>query len=1358
MTVGRRLVRATFLVLVAAALAACGGGGQAKVALVPVASGMQTNLNGFAFPNFPSEMYPDDEFGSSDLVSMFGSGDTVCVGGTADPCELTAEAAAFARMVNQSRATGHCEGLVTLGLTRFNNAEKPDTVELPDEGDVLHGIMRAFATQFIPEVQAEVQKWLGKSLDDKLSALTESIATGKLKYTLGLYVEGGGHALLPYAIEYPAKDQARIMVYDSNWPAKRRWVDVDIAKKTWSFSFSGEDPENDPDMWSGDGAHMDMTSIDTRRGSCPFCGDGSAVSKNTLVVRSENTDWSVDVDGTSVSPADPNAAADDGVVVEPVKGAAGSKRSAYDYVITVPRNNMSGTTTTTSAAGRSLKLTFSGNTSLFAVTPSGIAQISTPGNKSIPVEVTNKSIVSKDPKVKLSLASGNLVATASGPSASLVVGDGGNLAVTVQAANGQVITQDVTPESPAAAVSVDEKSGGVTVLAQSSTGEVVKRDVAPDGTETKSVSATPLNLNSTTYEAPKGLESKALAVLPPPALRNLANPDYKADAAYVPPAKDGKVSTQAAITTTTMPPKAAPVVKKQPLVLLPTQPAHRYGDDPFQLKAPESASNGEITYESSDPKVAKVSPSGRVTVTGVGVTTVTVRQAATDNYDAVEKTFVLTIGRRIPALGEWTIPARTFGDADLKLAAPVSNSTGPIVITSNNPDVLVYNQTTGMLTVKGAGTATLKAQQGATTTDEGASTSVTVTVAKAAPAYSSFTLLDMSATAVGAQSFTIPTSSSPAAFTYASSDTSVATVGATGRITVVGAGTTVISISQPETPNYSAGSVSATLRVERADPNLGNLVIGDRTYGSADFTVTEPTSDSNAVFTWSSSNASVATINSSTGLVHITGVGTTRITAAQAASPRYTAGSVSTTFTVGLGSQSALTVTSTAGEVGTPLPLASTGGNGTGSVSWTLVNAGTAGCSLSGSNLSATGVGACTVRATKAADSRYDSVNSTVSTVTWTSPSVACSATYSVTGSNTVAKFLNTGTCTWTVPAGVTSVEYLVVGGGGGGASGGGGAGGFLTNVGSAAMTVTPGAHLNVTVGAGGAAGTGNSTASNGGDSSFNGITALGGGGGGGGGTNSGRVPLNGGSGGGGGYDLNSITRTTGTAGQGNGGGRTTFGGYGAGAGGGGAGAAGADAPGESYKAGNGGDGLQSSITGTATWYAGGGGGGINANCNCDMPGFGGVGGQGGGGNGSTLGYGAGAYFNGTSGTANSGGGGGGTDPESSIAGAGGSGIVIVRYASQIAWGQASAEMQSFVINAPAGNKIVAVVFASYGTPTGSNGAYVLGACHASNSVTKVNERVLGLSSVTLTQDVSIFGDPCVGVYKRLYVTVAFGT
>jgi len=236
------------------------------------------------------------------------------------------------------------------------------------------------------------------------------------------------------------------------------------------------------------------------------------------------------------------------------------------------------------------------------------------------------------------------------------------------------------------------------------------------------------------------------------------------------------------------------------------------------------------------------------------------------------------------------------------------------------------------------------------------------------------------------------------------------------------------------------------------------------------------------------------------------------------------------------------------------------------------------------------------------------------------------------------------GSLTWTVPSGVSSLEYLVVAGGGGGGArhgGGGGAGGLLT---APDFSVVGGTEHSIAVGAGGA-GDANTSSSchrggNGGNSIFSTITATGGGAGGGGDTCAGAA----GGSGGGSADRFVAAGGTGIAGQGHNGGGST--GQFIGAGGGGAGEAGHVSPAQGTAA-PGGDGVQSSITGSTIYYAGGGGAGMADS----------LGGLGGGGRGHM------STAKGENGVNGLGGGGGATDENLSLPGGnGGSGVVILRF------------------------------------------------------------------------------------------------
>ena len=335
---------------------------------------------------------------------------------------------------------------------------------------------------------------------------------------------------------------------------------------------------------------------------------------------------------------------------------------------------------------------------------------------------------------------------------------------------------------------------------------------------------------------------------------------------------------------------------------------------------------------------------------------------------------------------------------------------------------------------------------------------------------------------------------------------------------------------------------------------------------------------------------------------------------------------------------------------------------------------------------------------------------------TFTPSSVSATVTVTESGGFCYVVFKNIGavnsqvTFSWTRPAGLNSVDVLVVGGGGGGGArhgGGGGAGGFIQADGFA---ISSASTVDIAVGAGGAGSTSYSGTSGQASyfrSSTNGLTAPGGG--------FGANAQNAGTGGSGGGAGAGQTRggvTAGTTTNFSSG--TTISGisfgnigaagaddtnnvsdsndYWAGGGGGGAGAAGENPKSNgtlttsflvntssTAVAGKGGDGKSvswitpaiaaSNVLGigqtssSLVYFAGGGGGGMGADGQA-----GGPGGLGGGATGTRI------ETSGNAGTANTGGGGGGsgfddinkpgstTTVNAAPAGAGGSGVVVLRY------------------------------------------------------------------------------------------------
>jgi hypothetical protein len=99
------------------------------------------------------------------------------------------------------------------------------------------------------------------------------------------------------------------------------------------------------------------------------------------------------------------------------------------------------------------------------------------------------------------------------------------------------------------------------------------------------------------------------------------------------------------------------------------------------------------------------------------------------------------------------------------------------------------------------------------------------------------------------------------------------------------------------------------------------------------------------------------------------------------------ASEVKQSITVGSGNpktQGSVVITTTSAGYGHPLVLASTGGSGSGAVTYAVTVPGTANCSIVGSSLTSTRAGTCVVVATKAADGTYAAATSLATTVTIT--------------------------------------------------------------------------------------------------------------------------------------------------------------------------------------------------------------------------------------------------------------------------------------------------------------------------------------------------------------------------------------
>ena len=142
------------------------------------------------------------------------------------------------------------------------------------------------------------------------------------------------------------------------------------------------------------------------------------------------------------------------------------------------------------------------------------------------------------------------------------------------------------------------------------------------------------------------------------------------------------------------------------------------------------------------------------------------------------------------------------------------------------------------------------------------------------------------------------------------------------------------------------------------------------------------TASSGLAVSYMSATTDVCTVNPATGVVAIVQAGLCTVTATQSGDSTYNPAQASQTTVIARSNQAAVTVVApVSGVYGQVYGLSTTGGTGSGAVSYS-VGSSTA-CSVAGASLSMTrGSGTCAVTATKAADSNFNAATSDVATVT----------------------------------------------------------------------------------------------------------------------------------------------------------------------------------------------------------------------------------------------------------------------------------------------------------------------------------------------------------------------------------------
>ena len=255
--------------------------------------------------------------------------------------------------------------------------------------------------------------------------------------------------------------------------------------------------------------------------------------------------------------------------------------------------------------------------------------------------------------------------------------------------------------------------------------------------------------------------------------------------------------------------------------------------------APSNATNTAVTYASSNTAIATVSASGLVTAVAPGTATITVTTAdgAKTATCAVTVTSIAVTG---VSLSPTTLSIAIGATSQLTATVAPSNATNKTVTYTSSNTAIATVSASGLVTAIATGTATItvKTTDGAKT----ATCAVTVTPIAVTGVSLSPTTVSIAIGATSQLAATVaPSNATNKAVSYASSNTAVATVSASGLVTGVTAGTATITVTTTDGAKTATCAVTVT---SSASPIPGKIEAEN--YSSMLGVQTEATTDTGA--------------------------------------------------------------------------------------------------------------------------------------------------------------------------------------------------------------------------------------------------------------------------------------------------------------------------------------------------------------------------------------------------------------------------------------------------------------------------------------------------------------------------------
>jgi len=514
----------------------------------------------------------------------------------------------------------------------------------------------------------------------------------------------------------------------------------------------------------------------------------------------------------------------------------------------------------------------SGNADIASVDENGKVTANAAGTAVITFQTFNGVSVGCTVTVKDAPASVTLNQTA------LTLGVGESFALTAALNTGAASSKN-TWSSGSAAIAAVDANGKVTAKAAGTAVITFETYNGKTKTCTVTVKAAPtsVTLNKTSLTLGKGESFTLTAALNPSGAASFKTTWSSSDTTIVTVDAKGKITAKAAGTATITfqafngkAKTCAVTVKNAPSSVALNKTSLTLGKgETFALTAtPNSgAASSKNTWNSSDTKIAAVDANGKITAKAAGTATITVK-----TFNSKTKSCTVTV-KAAPSSVTLSKTSLTLGKGETyTLKATLNSGAASAKNSWSSSDTKIATvDASGKITAKAAGTATITVK-----TFNSKTKSCKVTVK---PAPSSVTLSKTSLTLGKGETFalkaTLNSGAASAKNTWSSSDTKIATVDASGKITAKAVGTATITV---KTFNGKTKSCKVTVKAAPTSVKLNKSTLTLAKGKAETLKVTlNPSGAASLKRTWTSSNTKIAKVDAN-GKVTAVAKGTATIT------------------------------------------------------------------------------------------------------------------------------------------------------------------------------------------------------------------------------------------------------------------------------------------------------------------------------------------------------------------------------------------------------------------------------------------------------------------------------------------------